>query len=78
MKSLKIQAFSPDTEVIEQELVIEMLDKLIMLNRGQIVFSKSENLITLCKRLLSVLICSSGFTDCTQYFMNGYPICSNP
>ena len=86
--SLKIQAFSPDTEVIEQEQVIEMLDKLIMLNRGQIMLSKSENLITLCKRLLSILSCSSVFCcsvffNCmfslfVQYFMNGYPICSNP
>ena len=32
--SLKIQAFSPDTEVIGQEQVIEMLDKIIMLNPG--------------------------------------------
>ena len=45
MKSLKIQAFSPDTEVMEQEQVIEMLDKLIMLNRGQIMLSKSHNIV---------------------------------
>ena len=45
--SLKIKAFSPDTEVIEQEQVIEMLNKPIMLNRGQIMLLKSENLITL-------------------------------
>ena len=64
MKSLKIQAFSPDTEVMEQEQVIEMLDKLIMLNRGQIMLSKSENLITFCKRLLSILSCSSVFFNC--------------
>ena len=66
--ALKIQAFSPDTEVIEQEQVIEMLDKLIMLNRSQIILSKSKNLITLFKRLLSVLSCSS--VSCSSEFSN--------
>ena len=62
--SLKIQAFSPDTEVNEQEKVIEMLDKPIMLNCGQIIMlSKSENLITLCKCLLSILSCSNEFSN---------------
>ena len=42
--SLKIQTFCPDTEVIEQEQVIKMLDKLLMFNHGQIMLSKSENL----------------------------------
>ena len=37
--SLKILAFSSDTGVVEQ--VIEMLDKPIMLNGGQIMLSKS-------------------------------------
>ena len=69
MKCLKIKAFSPDTEVIIKEQVIEMLDKLIMLNHGQIMLSKSENLITLCIRLLSILsyssiYCSSEFSNC--------------
>ena len=64
VKSLKNKAFSPDTEVIKQEKVIEMLDKLIMLNCGQIMLSKSENLITLCKHLLSILSCSSVFFNC--------------
>ena len=36
-KSLKFKAFSPDTEVIEREQFIEMLDKPIMLNCGQIM-----------------------------------------
>ena len=67
--SLKIKAFFPNTEVIELQKVIEMSDKLIMLNRGQIMLSKSENLITLFKRLLSILscssvFCSSAFSDC--------------
>ena len=66
--SLKIQAFSPDTEVIEQEKVIEMLDKPIMFNHGQIIkLSKSENFIT-CKGLLSILSCSSVF--CSSEFSN--------
>ena len=38
--SLKFKAFSPDSGVIEQEQVIEMLDKPIMLNPGQIMLSK--------------------------------------
>ena len=62
--SLKIQTFSPDTEATEQEQVIEMLDKLIILNRGQIMLSKSENVITLSKCLLSILNCSSVFFNC--------------
>ena len=53
MKStLKIKAFSRDTEVIEQEQVIEMLYKPIILNCGQVMLSKSKNLNTLCKHLL--------------------------
>ena len=39
-----------------------------MLNRGQIMLSKSENLITLCKRLLLMLSCSSVF--CSSEFSN--------
>ena len=34
--SLNFKTFSPDTEVIEQEQVIDMLDKPIMLNHCQI------------------------------------------
>ena len=47
-KSLKFKAFSPDTEVIEQELVIEILDKPVILNQGQIMLSKvpeSHNMV---------------------------------
>ena len=36
--SLKIKAFSP--EIIKREQVIKMLDKPIILNRGQIMLSK--------------------------------------
>ena len=43
--SFKIKAFSLDTEVIEQEQVIEMLVKPIMLKYSQIMLSKSKNLI---------------------------------
>ena len=46
--SLKFEVFSPDTEVIEQEQVIEMLDKPITLNKGQIMLSKvpeSHNIV---------------------------------
>ena len=46
--SLKFKAFSSDTEVIESEQVIEMLNKPIMLNRGQIMLSKvpeSHNIV---------------------------------
>ena len=40
MKSaLQFKAFSPNIEVIEWEKVIEMLDKPIMLNQGQIMLS---------------------------------------
>ena len=38
--SLKFKAFSPDTEVTEQEYVIEILDKPIQVNQGQIMLSK--------------------------------------
>ena len=38
--SLKFKAFSPDTEVIEQEQVTETLNKPIMLNCGQIMLPK--------------------------------------
>ena len=38
--SLKLKTFSPDTEVIEREQVIEMLDKSITLNGRQIMLSK--------------------------------------
>ena len=62
--SLKTKDFAPDTEVIEQEQVTDVLDKPILLNFGQIMLSKSEYLITLCKRLLSILSCSSEFSNC--------------
>ena len=38
--SLQFKAFSPDTEVIGRELVIEILDKPIILDQGQIMLSK--------------------------------------
>ena len=38
--SLKLKVFALDTEVLEREQVIEMLDKPIMLNRGQITLPK--------------------------------------
>ena len=40
--SLKFKTFPPDTEVNEQEQVIEMLDKPIMLNQHQIMLSKVQ------------------------------------
>ena len=46
--SLKFKAFSPDTEVIKQKHVIEMLDKPIMLNCCQIMLLKvleSHNIV---------------------------------
>ena len=46
--SLQFKAFSPDTEVIEWEYVIVMLDKQIMLNQDQIMLSKvpeSNNIV---------------------------------
>ena len=66
--SLKIKAFSLDTEAIEQGQMIDMLDKTIMLNHGQML-SKAKNLKTLCKHLLSTSIfsnifCSSEFSNC--------------
>ena len=49
MKSLlKFTAFSPDTEVIEQEQVIKTLDKPILLNRGQIMLSKIPKSHNIC------------------------------
>ena len=38
--SLQFKAISPDTEVIEWEKIVEILDKPIMLNQAQIVHSK--------------------------------------
>ena len=46
--SLKFKTFSPNTDVMEQELVIEMLDKPAMLNQGQIMPSEvpeSHNIV---------------------------------
>ena len=40
ISSLQFEAFSPDTEDIEWEQVIEMLDKSIMLKQGRIMLSK--------------------------------------
>ena len=45
---LKFKAFSHDTEVIEQEQVIEMLSKPVMLNHDQTMLSKvpeSRNIV---------------------------------
>ena len=39
-KAVDTKAFSPDTEVIEQEQVTETLNKPIMLNCGQIMLPK--------------------------------------
>ena len=84
---LNFKAFSPDSEIIEGEQVIEMLDKPVMFNCGQIMFSKSQILITLCKHLLSVLSGSSvlKFSNCMflllySVFYEWLPIviCGNP
>ena len=75
--SLKIKAFSPDTEFIEQKQVI---DKPIMINHSQIMLSKSENLIIFVNICFQYLLQQCFlqqwifqlhvFTNCTHYFMN--------
>ena len=70
--SLKFKAFSSDTDVIEQELVIEMLNKLVMPNQGHITLSKvPESYSIVSTFAFNIKLCFKNLPiACIHYFIN--------